>query len=144
MHFVQFCFFLLQQNPRCNVFLRRVGKVRPNDVMEPSNFDKNFQTCDGGYRFGIITTNGSESLNAVFKESRMLPVAALVEETFYKCNRWFVQWQQTVIEQSNAEKPFSKRVHVKLSKRWEKAVNMDVIPYSRAKVSTKSRAQMFQ
>ena len=107
-----------------------MGKVRPDDVMEPSNFEKNFQTCDGGYRFGIMTTNGSESLNAVFKDSRMLPVAALVEETFAKCNRWFVQRREAATEQSNAEQPFSKRVHVKLAKRWEKATKMDVIPYS--------------
>ena len=87
--------------------MRRVGKVRPNDVMEQSNFDKNFQTCDGGYRFGIMTTNGSECLNAVFKDSRMLPVAALVEETFHKCNKWFVQRRQAATEQMDAAKPFS-------------------------------------
>jgi hypothetical protein len=98
--------------------------------MERSNYDKIFQTCDGGYRFGIMTTNGSESLNAVFKDSRMLPVAALVEETFYKCNSWFVQRRQAAMEQSNAQKPFSERVHVKLAKRWEKATKMDVIAYS--------------
>ncbi|XP_078151905.1 uncharacterized protein LOC144547193 [Carex rostrata] len=124
------------QNPRCNVFLRRVGKVRPNDVMEQSNFDKIFQTCDGGYRFGIMTTNGSESLNAVFKESRMLPVAALVEETFYKCNSWFVQRRQAAMEQRDAGKPFSERVHVKLAKRWVKAIEMDVIAYSHGEGSS--------
>ena len=107
-----------------------MGKTRPNDCMEPSNYEKIFQTCDGGYRFGIMTTNGSESLNAVFKESRMLPVAALVEEIFYKCNSWFVQRRQAAMEQRDAKKPFFERVHVKLAKRWEKGTKMDVILYS--------------
>lgn len=107
-----------------------MGKVRPNDVMEQSNFDKIFQTCDGGYRFGIMTTNGSECLNAVFKDSRMLPVAALVEETFHKCNKWFVQRRQAATEQMDTGKPFSKRVQDKLAKRWEKGTKMDVIPYT--------------
>ena len=60
----------------------------------------------------------------------MLPVAALVEETFYKCNSWFVQRRQAATEQINAEKPFSERVHAKLAKRWEKGTKMDVIPYT--------------
>ena len=66
----------MQLNPQCNAYLKRVDKVRPNDVMEPSNYEKIFQTCDGGYRFGIMTTNGSESLNNVFRTSHRLPVCA--------------------------------------------------------------------
>ena len=45
---------------------------------------------DGGYRYGYMTTNLSESYNAVLKDARKLPVAALVEKTFYNCARYFV------------------------------------------------------
>ena len=45
---------------------------------------------DGGYRYGYMTTNLSKSYNAVLKEARKLPVAALVEKTFYNCARYFV------------------------------------------------------
>ena len=39
---------------------------------------------DGTHRWGIMTTNGVESLNMVYKNARAMPVTALVEVTFYK------------------------------------------------------------
>ena len=93
-----------------NAYLRKVGKVHPNDPMELSNYDKIFQTSDGGFWFGIMTINGSELLNNVFKKSRRLPVAAIIEETFYKCNAWFVQRQARVMDLADANKQWSEWV----------------------------------
>ncbi|CAI0454491.1 unnamed protein product, partial [Linum tenue] len=45
---------------------------------------------DGGHRWGIATTNSSESINNVYRECRALPISAIVEMTFWKTNRWFV------------------------------------------------------
>ena len=81
----------MQMKPMANLYFKKVGKTRPDDVMESSNYEKIFQTCDGGYRWGIMTTNSSESLNNVFRMSWRLPVSAIVEDTFYKCNKWFLE-----------------------------------------------------
>ena len=63
--------------------LLQVGTTTHNNVREPPRYDRWAQWSDGGYRFGTMTTNGSESLNSVYKVARTLPVAALVENTFY-------------------------------------------------------------
>ncbi|XP_078165212.1 uncharacterized protein LOC144559917 [Carex rostrata] len=63
--------------PKANLYLMKVGKNNPRDVNEDPAYEKIYQSRDGGWRWGIMTTNGSESLNAVFKQSRMLPVAAI-------------------------------------------------------------------
>ncbi|XP_031122553.1 uncharacterized protein LOC116025463 [Ipomoea triloba] len=39
---------------------------------------------DGGHRFGILTTNSSESFNNTLKGCRMLPVTAIARLTFHK------------------------------------------------------------
>lgn len=39
---------------------------------------------DGGHRYGIMTTNSSESFNNSLKGCRMLPVTAIVRHTFHK------------------------------------------------------------
>ena len=73
--------------PEAIDYLNKVGKRNPNDEDELPCPEKLYQAEDGGHRWGIMTTNGSESLNAVFKISRRLPVAAVVEDTFYKLNK---------------------------------------------------------
>jgi len=47
----------------------------------------------GGLRYGVMTTNCSESFNKVFKGIRAVPVSGIVEYSFRKCNEYFVnQW----------------------------------------------------
>ena len=77
--------------PKAVKYLNKVGKKNPSDEEEMPKHEKVFACSDGGFRWGIMTTNGSESLNNVFRQSRKLPVAAIVEDTFYKCNAWFVK-----------------------------------------------------
>ena len=73
-----------QKSPVAIEYLEKVGRYMDNDHDEIPKPWKVYQTLDGGHRWGIMTTNGSESLNNVFKVSRRLPVVALVEDTFYK------------------------------------------------------------
>ena len=58
---------------------------------------------EGGFRYGIITTNSSESFNHVFTGVRSLPMSGIVEFSFYKCNEYFVnRWklaQRNIAEQ---------------------------------------------
>nr|CAD1837696.1 unnamed protein product [Ananas comosus var. bracteatus] len=44
---------------------------------------------DRGRRFGLMTTNMSESLNRVLKGIRAIPITAFVAGTFYKLNSYF-------------------------------------------------------
>src|SRR5665647_1165908 len=97
--------------------------------MESSNYEKIFQTCDGGYRWGIMTTNGSESLNNVFRMSRRLPVSAIVEDTFYKCNKWFLDRRTRAMALIDVNQQWSDRVEKKLKKRWTKASKMNVVSF---------------
>jgi hypothetical protein len=49
---------------------------------------------EGGFRYGIMTTNSSEFFNCVFKGVRSLPVFGIVEFSFHKCNKYFVKrWE---------------------------------------------------
>lgn len=51
-----------------------------------------------------MTSNGSESLNNVFRYSRRLPVPAIVEETFLVCLKRFVERREASIELLNVGK----------------------------------------
>ena len=44
---------------------------------------------DGGYRWGIITTNHVEGFNSVLKGARALPVTACVQLIFYRVVKYF-------------------------------------------------------
>ena len=46
---------------------------------------------EGDFRYGIMTTNSSESFNRVFTRVRALSVSGIVEFSFHKCNEYFVK-----------------------------------------------------
>jgi hypothetical protein len=115
--------------PKAITYLNKVGKKKPSDPEEIPKHEKVFASCDGGYRWGIMTTNGSESLNNVFKQSRRLPVAAIVEDTFYKMNEWFVQRRERAAEVLASGQRWSTRVEKRLAKHTNKASQMKVVPY---------------
>ena len=91
-------------------YVTRVGAVRkvtnsattqpiPEAEQWEYHFEKWAQCYDGGlHRWGIMTSNGSESLNNVFRVARQLPVCALVEKTFYKSVEWFHQRRKMAAE----------------------------------------------
>jgi hypothetical protein len=57
--------------------------------------DKWAQTYDeGGMRWGMMTTNYSESVNNIFKGIRSRPVSGIIEYSFEKRNEYFVnRWR---------------------------------------------------
>jgi hypothetical protein len=64
---------------------------------------------EGGFRYGIMTTNSSESFNKVFKGVRALPVSGIVEYSFTKCNEYFVKrWGKAQMRLANDAGPFGK------------------------------------
>jgi hypothetical protein len=51
---------------------------------------------EGGCRYGIMTTNAPELFNKVFKGIGVMPMSRIVEYTFRKCNKYFVnRWNTT-------------------------------------------------
>ncbi|XP_047952484.1 uncharacterized protein LOC125198079 [Salvia hispanica] len=57
---------------------------------------------DGGLRWGVATTNMSECYNNVLRGVRELPIRALVDLTFWRTVKWWVQ-KKTKIEHTEGE-----------------------------------------
>jgi hypothetical protein len=81
--------------------LKELEKILNDDVkvwlfeqlLEKSKWTLAFD--DGGSRYGIMITNISEVFNFVLKDIRSLPVSGIVDYTFHKCNRYFVnRWEK--------------------------------------------------
>ncbi|XP_078170289.1 uncharacterized protein LOC144564560 [Carex rostrata] len=118
-----------RRNPAWLAYLDTCGKYNENDEEELPKPWKVYQAMDDGSRWEIMTSNGSESLNHVFKTSRGLPVAAIIEETFYKCVSWFEQRSETAVQLQAAGQLFSTRVHKKLDKHIEKTKKMSTLAF---------------
>jgi hypothetical protein len=57
---------------------------------------------EGGFQYGIMTTNISEVFNCVLKCIRALLVSEIVDYTFHKCNGYFInRWEK--VRQSMAK-----------------------------------------
>ena len=55
------------------------------------SIEKWTQHADEGCRFGHVTTNLSECINAVLKSTRNLPIMALVKSTYFQRVELFVR-----------------------------------------------------
>jgi hypothetical protein len=87
------------------------------------------QHLDGGLnRWGIMTSNGSESLNNVFRIARQLSVCAIVENTWHKCVEWFYQRQKITADWEAQGLIFSQKVTEMIKHRGDKGRTYDVIP----------------
>jgi hypothetical protein len=79
------------------------------------------QHLDGGLnRWGIMTSNGSESLNNVFRIARQLPICAIVENTWHKCVEWFYQRRQIAAAWEAQGLVFSQKVTEMIKHRGDK------------------------
>jgi hypothetical protein len=86
------------------------------------------QHLDGGLnRWGIMTSNGSESLNNVFRIARQLLVCAIVENTWHKCVEWFYQRRQIVAAWEIQGLVFSQKVTELRKHHGDKGRTYDVI-----------------
>jgi len=67
----------------------------------------------GGLRYGVMTTNSSESFNKVFKGIRAVPVAGIVEYSFRKCNEYFVnRWNMAKVSKEKWGRAGTKHLDV--------------------------------
>ena len=69
-----------------------IGRINPKaqQLLEVIPLEIWVLSHDGGRRYGIMTTNMSEVFNSVLKGARSLPIAALVQLTFFWLNGYFV------------------------------------------------------
>ena len=114
-------------DPSSRKYLDSVGKqdeTNENEIWAPQTWS----LChDKGNRWGIMTSNGSESLHMVFREARGLPICALVIATYYKLLAWFNQRKVLARELFNHHQVFSNRISHILERRLEKAMRHEVI-----------------
>ncbi|KAL5557065.1 hypothetical protein UlMin_039301 [Ulmus minor] len=75
-------------------------------------------------RYNIMTTNISESLNAVLVKVRELPITALVNEIWLLCQKWF---HERRTKAAGCTTMMSKDVEMKLEGRKDRAQAMGVI-----------------
>ncbi|KAJ3703470.1 hypothetical protein LUZ61_007175 [Rhynchospora tenuis] len=101
--------------------------LRDYDDREPAKPERWAQTYDGGPRWGLMTSNGSESLNSRYKAERRLPVVGLVEGTWYKTVSWFNERKLLSFERNAEGERWPKTIQEKISKRTLKAVGINVV-----------------
>ena len=75
-----------------------------------------------------MTTNGSESLNNVFRVARQLHVIAIVERTFYKVVNWYVKRGEVAQQWLQNRMKLSANILSVLEHRTKRANEHRVIP----------------
>ncbi|XP_016558442.2 uncharacterized protein LOC107858276 [Capsicum annuum] len=86
---------------------------------------------DSGKRWGILTTNLSESFNGFLKKSRGLPITAMIKLTYYQIVERFVSRKQYAQELINEKEQRSPVVAKKILKYELKSKNHQVTTYNR-------------
>ncbi|KAJ1702457.1 hypothetical protein LUZ63_002236 [Rhynchospora breviuscula] len=118
---------LKKTNPKAIDYLEKCGKENETDGNEQWKPERWAQTYDGGYRWEIMTSNGSESLNSRYKAERRLPVVGLVEGTWYKTVKWFNERKQIALARQAEGERWPKEIQLKLMKHTLKAAAINVI-----------------
>ncbi|KAJ3705362.1 hypothetical protein LUZ61_009067 [Rhynchospora tenuis] len=113
---------LYNKNHEACEWLMSVGSDDP----QAPNLEIWSRAHDDGHRWGIMTTNGPESLNNVFREARLLPVTALVEVTFYKSVKFFAERRKEAEKAIQSNLLNAPEVAQLLEKRRLKANNHNV------------------
>ncbi|XP_016191743.1 uncharacterized protein LOC107632591 [Arachis ipaensis] len=90
------------------------------------------QHRDEGCRYGHTTTNLSECINSVMKETRNLPVCAIVKSTYHRLNALFVQKGQQAEAQVVCGQIFSQFLQKAILANREGITQMLVISHDRA------------
>ncbi|XP_021724591.1 uncharacterized protein LOC110691915 [Chenopodium quinoa] len=81
-----------RQKKKFDFWFKRIGdlNIKAREYLENIPFHLWSIHHDGGFRYGIRTTNMSECFNEVMKGARCLPIKAIVEMTFFRVNSYFV------------------------------------------------------
>jgi hypothetical protein len=75
-----------------------------------------------------MTSNGSESLNNVFRIARQLSICAIIENTWHKCVEWFYKHREVAAVWEVQCLIFSHKVTELIKHRGDKGRTYDVVP----------------
>ncbi|RYR41800.1 hypothetical protein Ahy_A08g038221 [Arachis hypogaea] len=89
------------------------------------------QHCDGGRRFGHMTTNLSECIHIVLKGTRCLLISSIIRCTLVRLQKLFVTKGREAQAQLTAENYFSQRLMAAVEKNRESIPKMHVTHYDR-------------
>ncbi|XP_058742056.1 uncharacterized protein LOC131614500 [Vicia villosa] len=111
-------------------------EIRQTD-MEAFNWIENLprekwsRAYDGGRRWGHMTTNLVESLNSVMKETRNLPITALVRSTYYRMGTLFGRRGHNWTKMLSSKKDFTDNCMKEMQKEVEKSHSYNVLSFDR-------------
>ena len=80
----------------------------PYTYLMKEDLDLWTQLHDGGYHYGVMTTNVSECFNGVLKGARGLPITAMVEFTWSKLVVYFHDRHKEITHDLSKGKVWSK------------------------------------
>jgi hypothetical protein len=87
------------------------------------------QHLDGGLnRWEIMISNGSESLNNVFRIARQLSICTIVENTWHKCVEWFYKRREVAASWEAQGLMFSQKITELIKYHGNKRRTYNVIP----------------
>jgi hypothetical protein len=87
------------------------------------------QHLDGGLNWwGIMTSNGSKSLNNVFRIARQLSIYAIIENTWHKCVEWFYKRLEITATWEARGLVFSQKITEPIKHHGDKGRTYNVIP----------------
>ncbi|KAI0523313.1 hypothetical protein KFK09_005708 [Dendrobium nobile] len=109
---------------RCMEDMRRI-KVDIHQWLVDRDVSRWSLINDGGFRFGVMTTNAAESFNGVLKRARGLPIQALITAIYYNIISMFMRRLEFIAtEEQQNNNFFAPRVQTLLKKVEEEARRM--------------------
>jgi len=113
--------------------MKKIGELNEGckNVLEHLPKEKWSIAHDGGYRYGIKTSNHVEYFNGVLKSVRCLPISALVMATFYRVNSYFFARRESIKHKMLAGQLFSDSVLAKIESNIKAAGQHQVDRYNR-------------
>ncbi|RVW67673.1 Serine/threonine-protein phosphatase 7 long form-like [Vitis vinifera] len=101
--------------------------VEARNWLEHIPLEKWVLSHDGGWRYGIMTTNMSKVFNSVLKGARNLPITALVQLTFYQVNNYFIVRREHGVSRLASGEKFTQYIDAKIKAKVVKASSHEVV-----------------
>nr|XP_027119521.1 uncharacterized protein LOC113736650 [Coffea arabica] len=117
-----------RQLRKWRAFKRELRSTFPDAWTYLSNIEieKWCLTHDGGHRWGILTTNMSESYNNVLREARHLPIRACIDMTFHRTVELFRTRRE---DARHCRNPFPPKIWRKFKNSDQKAGSHGVVEF---------------
>ncbi|XP_029149635.1 uncharacterized protein [Arachis hypogaea] len=91
------------------------------------------QHADEGRRFGHMTTNISECINAIMKGSRNLPITALIKSSYFRLGELFARKGSEALAQLQVSAEFSQTLMKAIESNSKHVNTMNVYQFDRSR-----------